>query len=66
MWDRRRLEPCLHRGVVDDVSTMHAKTVHTLRAANNVKAHWVSAGLILQVAALLALSVSVVVIIAAG
>lgn len=50
----------------NNVSTMHAKTVHTMRAAGNVKARWVSAGLILQVAALLVLSCSIVLIIAAG
>ncbi|WP_410628417.1 hypothetical protein [Amycolatopsis sp. cmx-8-4] len=48
----------------NNISTIHAKTVATLRAANGFKAWWVSVGLIVQVAALLALSTAVALIVA--
>jgi hypothetical protein len=44
------------------VATLHSLTVHTLRRANAFKAAFVSAGLVAQVLALVALGVSVVLV----
>lgn len=48
----------------NNVATVHAMTVHTLRQVNAFKAACVSIGLVVQVLALIALSVAIAVVIA--